>query len=172
MLDKAKEMTEIVIGLGEKLLEAIQNRDVEQLATLQNTHERTILDLITATRQAELETVQQEIAALNISRQGIQNRQTYYDNLVSGGTAGLALNGGETTDLLFTSLALGFTAGQSVLKYLGSFAAVSSNATMYSTVFDLAGDGTGAVADGLAYTAQLAEKIGAYERRLEEWRQE
>ncbi|NJR62514.1 MAG: LamG domain-containing protein [Cyanobacteria bacterium CRU_2_1] len=164
MLDKAKEMTEIVIGLGEKLLEAIQNRDAEQLATLQNTHERTILDLMTATRQAEIEVVQQEIEALIISKRGIENRQMYYGNLVSGGTAGLALNGGETTDLLFTSFALSATAGQSFLKFLGAFTAgieaiAPLSTASKATPFDLAGDGAGALADGLAYSAQLAEKL-------------
>lgn len=178
MLDKAKEMTEFVIGLGEKLLEAIQNRDGEQLATLQNTHERTILDLITATRQAELEAVRQEIEALTISKRGIESRQEYYNTLFNEGIGDLELSGAEITDLALVSAAAAAKIIQVAYKAIGSATAfgfgfkIDEMAQSIVSGFDLAGDAFGATGDTLLIGAQLAQKVGEYQRRKGEWEQE
>ncbi len=177
MLDKAKEMTEIVISLGEKLLEAIQNRDAEQLATLQNTHERNILDLTIATREAELEVVRQEIEALQLSRQSIQNRQAYYEMLLAGsrnftGFSPLSLIEEEGLGLDLTTGSISAQAAQAIAKGIGSAAGAFSKENPVKDIFDLAGDALGAAGGVLATSATLLATIATYKRRRAEWQQE
>ncbi|HAJ62758.1 MAG TPA: hypothetical protein DCP31_28940, partial [Cyanobacteria bacterium UBA8543] len=182
MLDKAKEMTEIVIGLGEKLLEAIQNRDAEQLATLQNTHERNILDLMSATRESEIEVVQQEIAALGFSKQRIQDRQSYYETLLAdtriiGSNNSLSLIFEERAAMDMLSGAAGTRAGQIAFKTIGAifgFASYDSEIPVANLRdgFSLSGDIFAAAADMQSATAGLLATIAEYRRRRSEWEQE
>jgi cob(I)alamin adenosyltransferase len=190
MLDRAKEMTEIVIGLGEKLLEALQNRDAEQLATLQNTHERTILGLMTAIRESERNEAQANLAALQISRTNLQNRLDHFTELIEGGTGSAALSDEEVAELTLTGLTQPIKTSVIVPGQLG--AAIAKAAPTMVTgavgVFPLAqveidGDQLGALSDGYAAVgawlvdiletaASLTGKIGEYKRRLNEWQLE
>ena len=54
MLERAKEMISNVIDFGAALQQAIESRDGEQLAILENTHGKQILDLTTSIKEKDL----------------------------------------------------------------------------------------------------------------------
>lgn len=190
MLDRAKEMMDIVIGLGEKLLEALQNRDAEQLATLQNTHERTILGLMTAVRESERDEAQANLSALRISRTNLQNRLDHFTELVEGGIGSAALSDEEVAELTLTGLTLPIRAGVIIPAQIGSAITKTTPTAIAGAVgpFPLKqvaidGDKLAALSDGFAAvgaelvdiletSASLTGKIGEYKRRLNEWQLE
>lgn len=190
MLDRAKEMTEIVIGLGEKLLEALQNRDAEQLATLQNTHERTILGLMTAVRESERDEAQANLAALRISRTNLQNRLDHFTDLIEGGIGFAALSDEEVAELTLTGATQLINLGVVLPAQLAAAftkstpTAITGTSGLGPTVeLAISGDNLAAVADGfiaggetaidlLTTAAELTGKIGEYKRRLNEWQLE
>lgn len=190
MLDKAKEMTEIVISLGEKLLEAMQNRDAEQLAILQNTHERNILELMTSAKELARDEAQESLTALRISQQNIQNRLDHFTNLINGGIGSNSLSGEEAVELSLVGTTIGHKNTAGYLKLTAGIVRVVPEFTYQVTIdtdgpniakgFNLspeiiAGPLEGgaeyatAFADVLETAATLTGKIGEYRRRHNEW---
>ncbi|QZZ22722.1 hypothetical protein J5X98_10380 [Leptothermofonsia sichuanensis E412] len=190
MLNKAREMTEIVIGLGEKLLEAIQNRDVEQLATLQNTHERNILELTTSVKRLARNEVLETLSGLQISRSNTQNRLDYFTNLIEQGIGVASLSGEEVAELTLIGSTQPIKAAVTLPGELAAAIARSMPTSIAGKVgflplkgVAIEGDQLGAVAEAavavgawtidiLETTAGLTAKIGEYKRRLNEWRLE
>jgi len=192
MLERAKEMTATVISLGSALLEAIQNRDAEQLTLLENTHERNILEMMTMVQRAEIETAQETINALTISRQNRENRRAHFDNLITSGLGFASLSPEEVTDLTLVGAARVSRIGSAIAALVSakSFAAPDTITGSIigidpSFVTLVLGGGTNAgrisgglskfaeySADVLATSGELTSKIGAYRRRLADWQLE
>ncbi|HEX2913795.1 MAG TPA: LamG-like jellyroll fold domain-containing protein [Chloroflexia bacterium] len=186
MLDKAKEMASFVSDLGGKLLDALEKKDAEDLAILQNIQERQILQLTTVIKEKEKEAIEESLAALNISRQSIQARHDRFDSLIKNG-----LNGGEIADLtlraasIVSKIAAGISdvisenleltpvittgaAGLGGTPFLTS----SIGGEQVSAIPASLAKGFDTAADVLDKSAEIASKVAEYDRRKGEWEHE
>jgi hypothetical protein len=189
MLERAKEMIGNVKDFGAALLAALEKRDAEQLAVLQTTHARNILELMTRVRELEIDEARGNLEALRISRANLQNRFEHFNNLIEGGAGALSLNEGETAELTLTNIAqvpkslagiAKITAGG--FKSLPDFKTEFTFGTEATTTVGstLKGENLGALADAhaefftltaniLEASAALSGKIGEYRRRRNGW---
>ncbi|MGD8501890.1 MAG: hypothetical protein PVJ86_14655 [Phycisphaerales bacterium] len=186
MVDKAKEMVTTVIDLGQKLLAALASKDAEQLAVLQNVHEKNILNLMTAIKESELAIAGETIEALKISKASIEARKTRLDTLVAGGRN---TREEQELNLYWSSMAFYWLAGP--LKLVGGIAAAwpettagaegiggSPRATVtwggknIGAVITACGDLATASAEALDAAAIATGRLAEYERRQAEWQHE
>ena len=80
MLQKAIEFTNDVKALGNSLLSTLEKCDAEELAILRSTHERAILNAMTAIREKAIEEATKNIEALENSKIAVVERRDYYKN--------------------------------------------------------------------------------------------
>ena len=189
MLDRAKEMIGNVKDFGAALLDVLEKRDAEQLAVLQTTHERNLLDLTTRVLELERDEAKGALEALTISRENINNRLEHFTDLIEGGTGVASLSDEEITEIVLTTTAQVFKSGWSITKALeagfaalpdfeagiaglGPFATTSSGGSYFSRQTSAIGDIAGIVADVISTAGSLTGKIGEYKRRLNGWQLE
>nr|MDJ0567404.1 hypothetical protein [Pleurocapsa sp. MO_192.B19] len=185
MLDRAKEMIGNVKDLGSALLSALESRDAEQLAVLQNTHERNILELTTHILELERDEAKGTLEALQISRNNIQNRLNHFTELIDNG-----LSNEELADLSLIGISqvLKSAAGlakstASALNGIPDFAVggagIASPVTITATGGSKLADAISDISDGLEISGDLSAaagsitaKVGEYKRRENGWRLE
>ena len=185
LLDKAKEMAGHVVGLGSALLSAIESRDAERLAILQQSHEKVILDLSTAIKTHEVEEATGAIEALVTSQQSIQNRLDHFTALIDNG-----ISGEENAEIVLMGTALGVKTVAGVFKMIASGTAAGPNfsagaagisspvvITEYggkniSNFFGYSADSLEIVAEVLNTAASMTGKMGEYKRQEQDWRLE
>ncbi|MFA6372932.1 MAG: hypothetical protein WCW68_09930, partial [Methanothrix sp.] len=97
----AKEMAANAISLGSALLDAIEKKDAEKLANLQNTQEKVILSLTTGSKRKDIDEAKRSKAALEESRTRTLDKKNYYEGLYNEN-----LNGYETAALVLESISL------------------------------------------------------------------
>ncbi|MGC9515412.1 hypothetical protein [Methanocrinis sp.] len=184
MLGTAKDMTSNVMELGSALLGAIESRDAEKLAILQNTHERAILNLTTSIKKKEIELAEEAIAALAISKKSPDARLKRYEGLIAED-----LNPEEIAELTMLVSAQATKSTAYVLKIIEGFIGTIQN-TNAGTVapFPLMVTELGPkqfcapvhtsillaehVADVLNMIAGITGKSAGYKRRRAEWKHE
>ncbi|ESA33674.1 virulence plasmid kda a protein [Leptolyngbya sp. Heron Island J] len=160
MLERAKEIIGNVKDFGAVLLDVLEKRDAEQLATLQTTHERDILNLTTAVREAARDEARTAIGVLRISEQRTQEQIRYLEGLIEQSLipaeqAGLGLMiGGNILKL-----------GASGLKLAASFAfnvpeTTAGAAGAFGSPVSVVSFGGGDVAEGLTTASDIVELIG------------
>jgi len=182
MLEKAKEMTSNVMELGSALLAAIESRDAEQLAILQNTHEKVILNLMTSIKENEIDLAKEAIEALKISKQSSEDRKKWYQDRIDEN-----LNDEEITELVLMGVAqgvkmtgAGFKSASAVASSFPDFivgvAGVASPVTIskiggsnVSRNLGITGDVLNIIADSMNFAANIVAKAGAYKRRKSGW---
>jgi hypothetical protein len=178
----AKEMTSNVISLGASLLDALEKQDAEQLANLQNVHERTILDLMTDIKEREIKEANEEIAAMVESQTRANDKKNHYETLCTNGRSDA-----ERAELAFLSMSAIARGGQAILQVLnGIFKTVPANgvgtaALLPYYVINFGGDELGATTEAYAKvlesTSETFDRIGEgcgkgaeLDRRAEEWK--
>lgn len=189
MLDRAKEMIGNVKDLGSALLSALESRDAEQLAVLQTTHERNILDLTTRVLELERDEAEGALEALQISRNNIQNRLDHFTDLIDSGVGVASLSPEEVTEITLTTTAQVFKAGWAITKAIeagfaaapdfesgfagiGPFVTTTTGGSYFSNAQNAIGEIAGITADIVSTAGSLTGKIGEYKRRLNGWRLE
>jgi hypothetical protein len=85
LLERAKGMASTVIQLGSTLLNTLEKKDAEELALLRSTQESVLLQLITKTKQKQIEEAQANLDSLQKSLQAASDRSQYYQDLIAGG---------------------------------------------------------------------------------------
>ena len=78
LLQAAIEFCGEVKALGDKLLSILEKKDAEGLATLRSTHEIKILEAIKAVKALQIDEADENIAALDASRNVAEERRLYY----------------------------------------------------------------------------------------------
>ena len=186
MWERAKDIVGTVSGLGSALLDAIEKRDAEALAALENSHERQILDLTTKIKEQEQEVAENALEALAISKNSIQARRDHYDALIRNG-----LLPREIASAVFLALKGGAKTAEGIAKFVGELTEITPNAETGakgiggSPVFTIEiggkqiGAGPKAIGEASAAAAEIfgifseAAATGAeYERREQEWEHE
>ena len=77
----AKEMAANAVSLGSALLDAIEKKDAEKLAYIQNTQEETLLKLQTTSKYRDIEEATKSKAAIEESRARTEEKKSYYEGL-------------------------------------------------------------------------------------------
>jgi len=179
----AKEMAGNAISLGSSLLDAIEKRDAEKLANLQNTQERTILNMMTSIKEEEIEEVEKEIEALTVSKTSAESKRDRYINLISVGNLY-----GEDLEIVYKYISAGLRGGQALFKLAKGIAsvmpaghtggagvggspvaAVSLGPKQYAALFESGGDILECLSEEMDHAGEAAGKTAEYERRDEEW---
>lgn len=110
LLDRAKNMTSRVIQLGSTLLATLEKKDAEALALLQASQQQVLLEMITTTKQEQIEEARASLEALEKSLASTQYRNQYYQNLLSVG-----LSSGETATInLMARSIVSYTLSQAI----------------------------------------------------------
>jgi receptor-binding and translocation channel-forming TcA subunit of Tc toxin len=174
MLEKTKELTATLTGLGGGLLGALQQTDAEAVALLRLTQERAILNLTTKIRTDQITMVADQRQALVESRAAAVARAEYYKKLVAQD-----LSPGELANLTALEVALRFNILASVVKTASSIGyAVPQVGSPFAMTYG--GQQLGAVLDAISGVAEIGSTVAAfgaersltmsnYERRAIEW---
>jgi hypothetical protein len=120
MIEKAKEVTQTVIQLGQSLLSALEKKDAEQLAMLYNTQQQHMSELTRASKEDQLNAAEQNLLALQSSLINAQTRQQHYAGLIAAGLssaeqkqlsmAGDAISVQSTAEAIKTAAIAGYSA--------------------------------------------------------------
>jgi hypothetical protein len=181
MLDRAKEMIGNVKDFGAALLDVLEKRDAEQLAVLQTTHERNILNLTTAIRETARDEARETIEVLGISRQRITNRRDHFQVLIDNG-----LNNEELAELSLMGIAQGikgiaapYAGVAGILKSLPEvesgtvaplpLATVAQDGEAFAAIIEAGVKIAEVTADTIETAASITGKVGEYKRRENDW---
>ncbi len=183
MIQRALELCSEVKALGSALLAALEKKDAEALALLRSSHELIMLDALRLVKQQQVDEAQAQWDSLKESRHVVEQKQTYYQNLLKTGL------------IIEEQLALGLTGTAMVLELAGTISNLFSAGISYVPDFDAGGAGFGGtptvklkfggknvansfgkaaeVLKGLASIAQMgagmSSTMGGYTRRSQEW---
>jgi hypothetical protein len=186
MLEKAKDVIGNVIELGGALLSALASRDAEQLAVLENTHERNVLEMMTAIKEQERDEAVTAIEALTKSREAMNAKYTRLGRLVDEN-----LSPEEKAAIILFGVGNGLKIASSVLKFASSIVytvpdVTAGGAGAFGSPVAVTTFGGGKIAEGLSSAADvvdiigsatvlagdITEKVAVYNRRRGEWEHE
>ncbi|MEU1250023.1 neuraminidase-like domain-containing protein [Micromonospora arida] len=181
LAQKATELVGYVGELGGGLLAAMEKRDAEQLTRLRAGQEIALLDAVRAVKVATIAEAEGNVAALELSRKVVEERQRYYAGrpymnaweITATALSGVSLLGE-------TAIAVGYILSGG-LKLIPNFTAGGAGFGGSPTVtLTLGGDKAGAAADSAVMTleaiaraldkaAGMAANQGGYRRRMDDW---
>ncbi|MEL7510349.1 MAG: hypothetical protein AAFN42_23700 [Cyanobacteria bacterium J06554_1] len=186
MIEKAKEMTNTVIGLGSALLDTLEKKDAEALTLLLHSHEQTLLDLNTDIKRMQISAAEASLRALE---QGLASAQDLYDRYEA--RIQEYLSPLEITQIGLTGTSLIVKAVGSVLQFIaagtgaipqitvggsGAFgspvATVEAGGNQASKVSERVAAAVVNTADIIAGAANIIGMFADYERRRSDWEQQ
>jgi hypothetical protein len=180
-IQKATELCNEVKSFGAVLLSALEKKDAEELGLLRQRQELKMLELVRKVREQQVKEAEENITALELSRDMAEERRSYYATRSK-------ISQGEQTQINKTIQATVFDVTQSVLRGVsGLFAAVPDanagvvgpfptalvNAKIGSALQWGANAGAevaGALANISRAEATIAGLNAGYERRWEDWK--
>jgi hypothetical protein len=182
MLERAREMINMVIDLGGALQSALESRDESALAALERKQARTILDMATAIKEHALDEAVTAIDSLKKNEEIISTKHAFLTRLVDRD-----LSPEERAALILMGIGKGIAALSTGLKLGASIAYTVPDATVggagISSPLAVTTFGGGNVAEGLSTAADVAnliaeitlaageitEKVAEYARRRQLW---
>lgn len=174
LLERARNLTATLIGLGQSLLQALDRRDAEQLAVMQQTQQRQIQKLTTKIRELAVSEAEAMKAAMDTQLQSATYRQTYYNDLIDVG-----LLPREQLHLDYMTIAALMSAIGGVFHTMSSFAFLVPNAgSPFAMTYggkqigsSLTGIGKyfDTISGEFTFGANLASTLAGYDRRAAEW---
>ena len=171
MLERAKSFTSTLTQLGASLLSALEKKDAEELSLLRNSHEQSILQLVTTTKEKQIEEAKESLNSLKESLASVQHRYNYYHNLFQNGLSTYEQQG---QDLMISALAFQTAAAishtiSSPVYSVPTIFGFSNGGFKPADVIRAIGEASQATASTVNQGSALADKMGSYERRDEEW---
>ncbi|MEB3359020.1 MAG: LamG-like jellyroll fold domain-containing protein [Synechococcales bacterium] len=186
MLNTAKEMASTVMGLGSALLDALEKKDAEALALLQQTHEAALLDLTTDIKQMQIRAAETSLSALETGLASAEFRRNWYQTRIDDN---LSQKERDQINLIISSTVIKTTA--SVMEFGASFssaipqitvggsgafgspvATVETGGDDFADVFSKAAAALKIVSEVLSDSANIVGMKASYERRKAEWEQQ
>lgn len=182
VVQKAIEFCNEVKILGERLLSALEKKDVEKLSLLRSQHEIQLLEAVKDIRKKQIDEAVETIGSLNKSYEMAEERKSYYEgraymnaeetasavlNIVSSGVqlvgGVLDLIGGALSGIPdFYVGAAGFGGSPVAVMHVGG----GSKAASILQGIAKAANTTSAILDR---TSGLVATVGSYQRRKDEW---
>jgi Tc toxin complex TcA C-terminal TcB-binding domain/Neuraminidase-like domain/Salmonella virulence plasmid 28.1kDa A protein len=176
VLAKAKEFTQEVKTLGAALLAAYEKRDAERLAVLRQTQETQLLQAAIDLRQRQMDDANYALEALKVQRRLVEQRQQYYQRQPF-------VNAGEAVHLALTAARINVHEVAAATELVASILAIVPDLKVGAPTgmgATFGGENLAAAAHALSTflastvqiiqsTAGLAQTLGGYQRRAEEW---
>ncbi|HBE9759335.1 TPA: neuraminidase-like domain-containing protein [Clostridioides difficile] len=174
LIEKAKEFAGHICQLGTSLLNTIEKNDAESMAVLHSIQENNILNMVTMTKEKQIEELNETIKSMEQSLKSAEYKNTYYENLIKNG-----LSEEEQTNLDAMGIALFFQVYANIFKTSSSIGyAVPQVGSPFAMTYG--GQQLGAVLEGMAGAAEIGASISNYEaqrsltmagynRREEDW---
>jgi len=177
IIEKAKQFTQTVQGMGSALLTALEKKDTEQLNLIRTSHEKEILQLTTKIKQDTVSEAKDLELALQAQLANVQNKIDYYNNLIDKG-----LSTAESMQQDFKLVSSGYLTLANQAKFLASIlfliAEVGSPFSLKYGGKEI-GDSTYSYSEAMSGTAAIAETVASsagilatFQRREDEWRQQ
>ena len=174
LIEKAKSITSQLMQLGGSLLAALEKKDAETIAQLRSSQEKSLLNLMTFTKDQHIKELEQIAFSLQQSQLSADHRHGHYAKLASDG-----LSPKEIENIVAMSISLGFSIlsggikAASAISYalpqVDSAGIVTYGGQQLGSTLSSIAEITelGALASNFA--AQLSLTMAGYERRKEEW---
>lgn len=182
VVQKAIEFCNEVKILGDKLLNALEKKDVEKLSLLRSQHEIQLLEAVKAIRKKQIDEAIETIGSLNKSYALAEEKKSYYEgkpDLVNV-AEGVALGLSSASLLLDAVIATGYIISGG-LKLIPDFLVGAAgfggspevNATMGGQQIgngaEMAVKTIQSIASALDKGAALSSTIGSYQQRKDDW---
>lgn len=184
LLPKALELAVIVRSLGSSLLSAFEKGDTEYLASLHQSHDRQLNELMLSNKQSAYREADWQAQALKTQLEGAQTRLRYHQQLLKMG-----LNAGEHAYLSGTSSALESRTAGNVSEVIGQGMSFIPDITVggagfcgspvevnklpvgskLASVFQAAARMMNTAGDISSTNAGLSSTTGGWDRRADEW---
>jgi len=179
LLPKALEVAAGVSQLGMSLLAALEKSDAEGLATLRSGQELSLLQLVRAVKQRQVDEAQANVDALTQAQALVVAKQTYYHSRVvvsPGETMALALSA-EATVVQATSQAIVMAGGSAQAVPTFNTGAVvpfpvelvAEGGDNIGGAIKTAGEALGVAATILHEAASVTATLAGYQRRMDDW---
>ncbi len=171
LLERAKTMVSTVIQLGSTFLNTLEKKDAEELALLRATQEPVLLQLITKTKEKQIEAAEANLTSLEKSLDSAKGRSQHYQNLITGGwiaeeTATVALMGSA----LGPQIAANAIRGGAIASYLlPNVFGLADGGMQFGDAVNMGSailDGTAGI---LSQNASIASTTAQFQRREEDW---
>jgi len=181
VIQKAIEFCNEVKALGEKLLSALEKKDVETLTLMRSQHEIQLLEAVKQVRKKQIDEVVETIGSLNKSKESAEEKKIYYegrDFMNAGEIIAMTLSGISTA--LEATVAIGYIVSGG-LKLIPDFLAGAAgfggtptvNATMggqqIGNSAEMAIQTLRSIATALDKGAAISSTLGSYYRRKDDW---
>ena len=186
LIDKARDMVSTVIDLGSSLQAALESRDGEALALLENRQEQQILNLTTDIKAREVTIAQTTLEALNVSKTSLQTNQQRYQSLLD---TGWNFQENAAYDIKTVVAVLQFSKGfaKAIGEGAGIFpqtdvgangvggspkATTEVGGTNIGALAKAIGEAVEGTADAFSTLGDLAAMSGEFHRRAQDWEYE
>ncbi len=179
LIQQAKEFTNTLIQLGDKLLITLEKKDAESLGLMRASFESTILKMTGKVKEKQVELAENQLQSLETAKSIAQARRDYYTNrefINSAEITHLALLGASG---LANGIGQGFKLGSSIASLVPDTQEgligieptllVRYGGSNFAKFADYIGDSLLILGTLLETGASMSVTIGAYQRRQEEW---
>ena len=171
LLERAKGMASTVIQLGSTLLNTLEKKDAEELALLRATQEPVLLQLITKTKEKQIQEAEANLISLQKSLEAASDRSKYYQKWLAGGwNAGEKATVALMSDALLPQTQATAIRGAAVAAYLlpNTFG-LANGGMQFGEAVNVGASTLDGVAGILSHSASLASTVAQYQRRQEDW---
>ena len=171
LLERAKGMASTVIQLGSTLLNTLEKKDAEELALLRATQEPVLLQMITKTKEKQIQEAEANLTSLQRSLEAASDRSKYYQNLLAGGwnaeeKATVALMGAALVPQIYSSaIRASAIPGYLAPKIFG----LAAGGMEFGDAINMAAAMLDSSASVLNQSASLASTVAQFQRRKEDW---
>ncbi len=181
IVQKSVEFCNDVRTLGEKLLSALEKKDVEELAVLRSQHEIQLLEAIREIRKKQIDEAVEAIGSLNKSKENAEEKKTFYEAREFMNTAeAIAFALSSASTFLDAAIATGHViAGglKAIPKFMGGASGfggsphvnVQYGGDQIGDAAEIAVTTISSISHALEKGAGLASTIGSFERRKDDW---
>ncbi|MBT9313998.1 Tc toxin subunit A-related protein [Leptothoe spongobia] len=171
LLERSKSMASTVIQLGSTLLSTLEKKDAEKLALLRATQEHTLLQLVTKTKEKQIEEAKVNLESLNKSLSSASDRQRHYQTLIDN-----KINIWEVASLALSADALRYQLGANVLRIPAIAAYVtptifgaSTGGMQPGSAISTSASVMDSIAGSINQGSSMASILAQYQRRQEDW---
>ena len=171
VLARARNVTANLIQLGSSLLATLERQDAEALAQLQSSQQSQLLQLVTQTKQQQIEEAEANREALQRGLEAAQYRQQYYEGLVADGlspeeSSNLHLLGLAQAPLLAASTIYGLAiAGYLLPDTFG----LSDGGMDFGKGIEMGAGISNSIAANINQEASIMSVTAEYNRRNDDW---
>jgi len=175
MIEKAKSLASNTQQLGSALLSALEKKDAEELSQMRSVHEKALLNLTTKMKDIQLKEAEENIKALETSKQSATERNAHYKKLNKEG-----LIKEEQTQLASMLLGWGYDTMASIYSTMGSIlhllpnlgapTAITYGGKQLGESIRAFADVFRAMASYQSHSSSMNATLASFARRSEEWK--